>query len=728
MEVPGQMRPIHWCFVFMVCIGAAQVADDSVFAEEKRSQEIWEYSPYRVRVWLSVSPTLSMGPESIQELHRKIVDFADLHFGAACTVEVESTPDALFGSVLYRLDELTVEQLLARELIMVVGKSEEAKQAFLAMNPAPPEIPVDPNKPTKALGPKERQAQADLEALFASLQSVRTLDSAIERVQHVGVRPLQFSALQRDISPYQNEKKWADLQRIVQPFEGTNDEMQTQLGSGKLVAALIQKMDWDKFKKVSRQIPTRLPWQPEALLRENDKIFLASIDKVGEAIRIQVKELDSFVRRMGELSIVEVVHKYEIARSVAELAREAFTPVVRIEETDFKTALLRVRAAGLMMRDDHPLRVSTGDVLLPMIRRDDSNGNPIVLQTIPFTFVAITEQIDSISRFYGAIFSASRGSLTSAKNRRTQRVGLRIQPLHTHSDLKLAIRRNTGNVVSGAEIYRRTPGSEDLQFVGRTDWRGMLPIGIDDLPTIQYEPPADSKVLSIGKARQLTLAPVPAPEYRVPGVDELARVDGPATAEPTKMEPLAQETATAKPLSNEPTNEAVETDGPPKKAAKPAGFIKLHVPLYLYYVKNGETLLARLPIVDGLRQIEVAEMPDDRRRLEAEAFLKGLQGEMLDIVVRKKILEARVRDMIRKNKLDEAEKYLLELKRVKSYDRMSEQIEGIERRALTSERGAIVPMISKRIGSMLDTTRQLMQKYLQEPTVRTLEVEIANAK
>ncbi len=706
---------------FLSIMVSANVDARSLFA-----QEIWEYSPYRVKVWMSVSPSLSLSEESEREIHRQIAEYAEINFGATWSIQVESTPDALFGSVLTRLDEFTVEQLLSRELLLVVGKSDEAKEAFLKMNTPPPKPVEDPKKPPKKLSKADMEVLADIEAQSASLQSVRTLESAIARMKHIAIQPLQYSAMQRDIAPYLDRKQWSDFKDIVKPFEDSNDELLKQLASGETIAALIQKMDLEKFKKVARQIPARLPWQPEALLKENDKVFLASVDKIGESIRIQVKELDSFVRRMGEISSTNVVYKSEIPRAIAELAKEAFSPIVRIEETDLKTAVLRVKATGLLTKEDHPIRVYPGDVLLPIVRRDDSNGNPTVLQAIPFTFVAVTEKIDTISRLYGAIFTASRGSLSTAKNRRTQRVGLKLNPHYPDSSLKLAVQRTPGSSVVGAEIYRRTPGSDDLQMVGRTDWRGILPIGIKDLPTIQYEPPSESKTLAIANARKFSLDPVAPPEYKlidesVPGLSRNA----------SNAESLSAVKESNKPLRGQPppsSEKDTSASVPPPTPKKPKGFIKIGLPMYLYYVKNGDTLLARLPIVNGVKPMEQADLPDDRRRLETEAFLKGLQGEVLDLVIRRKILESRIKQEIRKKDMVKAENLLEELKRVKSFETMSEQIEAIQRRALSIERGTLLSGVTKKIDAMLDTTKQLMQKYLQDTLVRTLENEIAVGK
>ena len=61
--------------------------------------------------------------------------------------------------------------------------------------------------------------------------------------------------------------------------------------------------------------------------------------------------------------------------------------------------------------------------------------------------------------------------------------------------------------------------------------------------------------------------------------------------------------------------------------------------LRLIYVKNGSHLLARLPIVPGhLTQLSV-ELPSDDKRLEAEAFVKGMESTVMDLVARREIVE-----------------------------------------------------------------------------------------
>lgn len=755
------MRIIRAAFILwtFMCLGAIPV-----FAQVGK-EEVWEYSPYRVRVWVSISPSLGLSEASREDLYRRIRECSEVEFGATTTTEVGETPDALFGSVLYHLDDLTVEQLLSRELVLMLSKSDQAKDAFLEMQPKRPELELS-EEALKKLSKKELEeykAKQDAEARAASLNSIRTLDSVLDRIPKVAVQQLQFSALHRDMAPFfvdkdipvvaeqlaplvsrmetiktqiqelrtkgvtsnatsedgkklqqllgeearvgrdigvvkpilerkeRDVKNWGLLKEKASEYSDSWESLRQDLSTGKFYAALVPKTESARFKDVARSIPTRFPWQPEALLRDKDKIMLVSVERSGESIEIQVKELDAFVRRIGLMESLKVGNVDEIPQGVAYLERRCFTPMARIEDNDNKTAVVRVRAIGLATDENTPVRISKGDVLAPFVRRDDLNGNPTVLQGLAFTYIAVTEPIDS-ARYFGAIFASSRGALAAAKNRRTRRVALKIQPHFAASQLKLGVRMQANSVVPGAEVYLRTPGNEDLKMVGRTDWRGVIDITQTELPTIVYEQPSASSVPSIAKV-QMTVA---------------------------NAEPLPESEIAPPPETPEAKEEALRK----RREKPPTSTLQINIPLYLYYIKNGDTLLARLPIVTGYRELEKADLPDDRRRMQAEAFLKGLQGEVLDVVVRRKLLESRIGRKLDEGNLDEASLLVDELKKVKNYESMAAEMQTIQRRALATDGGPIPTPVAERIDKMIDTTRVLMQQYLQTDLVRELEVKL----
>jgi hypothetical protein len=361
-------------------------------------QTPWEYNPYRVNVWISVSPNVGWSEASELESHRTVLERLEAAFGGAWNARVQSTPDSLYGSVLYRIDELTVQQVLARELTMVVGTSDAAKAKFLVTNP-PPVVVLSPEEKAKR-EKMSKQALKDLEdaaARAASLNSVRTFESVLDRIDEINIMSLPYAGIQRDIEPFLNDPKWKKFSEKLRPYSGNLESIANDLEQGNIIAALVGKTEAGLIKESCRPIPARLPWQPESLLRDYDKIFLTSIDRVEEMYRVRVKELDSSIRRLGPLGTVMVSRREDIPIAIDHLLRRQFNPTVRIEENDNSTAIIRVRAAGLINRDQHPASFALGDVMVPYIRRDDSNGNPTFIQSLPFTYIVATEKIDQLS-------------------------------------------------------------------------------------------------------------------------------------------------------------------------------------------------------------------------------------------------------------------------------------------------------------------------------------------
>jgi len=143
------------------------------------AQDIWEYAPYRVSVWVTVAPSIGWTESSEREFHRKVQELCEVDFGGTWKIKSQSAPDSLYGSLLYRIDEMSIQQVLAREMILVVGKSEKAKAKFLELNPPPPPVVLTPAEEAKRKKMSKEQIQEleDAAARAASLNSVRTFDS-----------------------------------------------------------------------------------------------------------------------------------------------------------------------------------------------------------------------------------------------------------------------------------------------------------------------------------------------------------------------------------------------------------------------------------------------------------------------------------------------------------------------------------------------------------------------
>lgn len=113
------------------------------------------------------------------------------------------------------------------------------------------------------------------------------------------------------------------------------------------------------------------------------------------------------------------------------------------------------------------------------------------------------------------------------------------------------------------------------------------------------------------------------------------------------------------------------------------------MPLFLVlYVRNGGQLLSRLPIQIGAHEERVGNVRDDNRRLQAEAFVEAIQGNILELVAARELAAARTRKFIEEKKFDEALEQVDNIRRLTSPDELRDRLnaeqgriwEGVERR------------------------------------------------
>ncbi len=406
---------------------------------------------------------------------------------------------------------------------------------------------------------------------------------------------------------------------------------------------------------------------------------------------------------------------------------QAFSPIVRIEETTATSAIVRIRGAKLVKPEGSPIVPKIGDVFMPMVLRSERSGGDTNLQIVPWTYIALVEGDDV--RMRGAVFTGVQGGLTGRQNARIQRLGIQVKVAHPGTSVEFASQDLSNPnaavaAVPGVALYQRVPGAQPMDLIGRSDWRGRLRLPSVTSPEIEVEAVRPKPEIPAEAGNEPASSPSPSPPA-APGEstpkDVASEGDGKKATEataPNADDEDATKSAPAAAIAPPPVPEPPET---------PKLRVQLNVPLYLYYIKNGERILAKLPIVVGRLPLERAEVPDDSRRLEAESFLRGIESEIMDTVAKRKILEIRIKDRLAKQKPDDAKKFLEELRKLKNYQDMSESLQNVQRRLQAGDRGPIAPMTQKRIDQLFVNSRQMMQKYLQDSQVRDLEVKVAEA-
>lgn len=728
-----------------------------------QAQEIWEFSPYRVRIWLSIDPALAISPEGTKKLENDLLQQLDLVFGPTWETQLDAAPAWLRYSITHDLERLQASILSTGDFVMIVGKKNEVTDGVRSLESfvekgldvmvqrksydnAMERLIPDPTatsftrlrdllkpEPKTSFQLLEGIAKEEIEAALisktdmqlraeqvrlitsigdfalvvprknAKTENVENLDAFNELKIPVAVPQDNFEMLSKRLK----EDSITRLKALLRPTDKTTAQLASEVATGQIAAAIVMKDDFARQTENTRNIVVKFSDQSDAFLDRHDKLFFAGLKLSANGPVFQVRELDCPTRRLSNIYTRNLYHPTQLlAAPMAGLIRDCFTPIARIEESSTTTVKMRGRAAGLVTADTHPALLQPGDVLQAVIRRNDRNGQPSLLETVPWTFIVATDvQREHIDGF---VFTGIRGGLEGRRNSRTQRLAMVVKPQGTKTDLYVVTQNAKDKPLAATQIFERLPGGDKSNPIGRTDWRGVLKL------TNPKEPPVATVRMPIAK---------PAPE-----TTETDSADtNPTSANPTDSD--TAKTDNSGDTAAAPPGQAAESSEP-KAPAKPEEEVKsitLRAPLMIYYVKNGETLLARLPVVIGLSPEVTAEVPDDSRRLQAEGFLKGLQSEVVDVVAARQVGAARVRLRIDERKFDLATQMLDELRQVKDYEKLARELDDIQRKVLDPAGGVITPVAQMRIEKMFQQTRELLQKYLQNDLVKKVEKELEAA-
>ncbi|MGN6544518.1 MAG: hypothetical protein ACTHK7_05685, partial [Aureliella sp.] len=276
--------------------------------------------------------------------------------------------------------------------------------------------------------------------------------------------------------------------------------------------------------------------------------------------------------------------------------------------------------------------------------------------------------------------------------------------------------------------------TEELRFIGHTDWRGV--IRIERPEQLGGVLPEAERLKRVAARKAAAEAAALAAEARTkkakPSKTDEAEEDkrGPSSDEaessPKLSEPVPGAEASASAASAPSAPSAAEPAAVESDPA--AGSVPLRQPLVLLYVKSGDTVMARLPLVPGLNEVDMADLPSDARRLEAEAMLRGFQGEILDLIAKRALLSARVSRLLSDKEFSKAQEVIGEVRRLPDYKTLSDELDGMQRRLL-DESEEPIPMVAKsRIDRMTQTTRDMLQKYLENDLVQKLTRDMEKAK
>ena len=641
-------------------------------AAAQEAVKVWEFSAYEVEVWCALDANLDVCELAKSQFARALSDDLDRMFQAAWRTQVKLTEPELRSRLARNIDTLTLDDFAREELVLIVSR--------------------DP----------------------ALTSSVRTLENAVEKFTEFSILPEHKTKIETEAAKaaFDPTSTVAAMISKLKAIDGGMAAITAGLEAKTIQAALVPRSATKAIEKLSRQVSLLLPWQTESLLRQHDKIFMLHIGRNGDGYYVKARELDCGLQFLGPTIHRETSSWSFMSRIATAAIASAFAPIARVENAASKSANLRLKAGGLILTDDNPALVRPGDLMQPVVRRDGSNGLPILIEPLPWTYAAITES-DGIKMIANVYAYSGGPGLQGRNNRRTQRLLLRVRPNYAETEVLVTV-RSTSRPQGGCAVYQRDLQTEKFTLLGKTDWRGRF--------TLQL-PSSNGSILP-----EALRAAKAASEKTAKEAAELAAAATTSTAAPSAES--GSDAAQADQANASPKTIAPLPTTPEPAPTEPIDYekhlIALRQPLVQLYVKSGDVVLARLPVVPGISPLEVAELADDSRRLEAEAFVRGFQGEVLDLIGLRTLLSTRVRKLVQQNKKTEAEKVMSELRTLKDYSAMVETLDKLQRKLLDDSLGPVSMGAKARIDKMLQTTREMMQKFLQNNLVRDAETVVAN--
>jgi hypothetical protein len=141
------------------------------------------------------------------------------------------------------------------------------------------------------------------------------------------------------------------------------------------------------------------------------------------------------------------------------------------------------------------------------------------------------------------------------------------------------------------------------------------------------------------------------------------------------------------------------------------------------FIKNGGHMLARLPVVPGLVPEVDIPLPDDDARLAAETQLSALREDLIDVVARRNILMARVRQKIKDKDFEGAEKLLAEINKLPGRSQFNLELTSAARRMRSND-----PQIQRRIDHLFEGTQAALTQYLDTRPISELSAELRAAQ
>ncbi len=662
--------------------------------EASRAEEVWEFSPYRVHVWLTLGESPQLTPRLEAEIAERLINQAYLVDPSSWRLTVGRPHLKLRGDCLTAIEKMTFRDVEAADLVLVTRR---------------PDPPADSEADGGAAGDKSPDAEAtDAAAAAHPIQQLADLAKPNLKIGLCDPESL-LGRVTKEL--LEKHELWDKVQDNLAASPSTGQPLVDQVLDGSLDGAIVYNLYiHDSADKLN---VTPLPSDGDSRsLLANDKLMLVAVDVAEGSFRVRARELDCRTQHWG----FTVERRTQQLETVPDIAFEALTSAFRtallIDKVRGKDVELRLRAGGLLF----------GSTYAGIDRKFEEYGGKVaeighLMPGGPAERAGI--QVGDIVTKYNGEELSDFASLTSRLRRETP--GNRVVWEVARGREKLSVEV----IVAGRSPAWVATGSLMQPIIRRNDRYGELrPDGIEVVEWTFLS--ADQQRGSIYDCTIHSAMRTPISGRSSQKIEKYALAVTPP-GDATRLV-LRTQGAPDKPLAGYEIHAryADSTDSELLGRTDLFGAITIEQgsqPLRLLFVKSGSQLLARLPMIPGLMAEQSVDLRSDDHRLGVEAVVSGLKNEFMDLVARRHVLAARVRLRIADGEFDKAKELIKQLRELTPKDRFEQRLIQDKLRMSTSDE-----RMQAKIDQLFGEIQTLLPEHLDPQLPGTLETELAAAR
>jgi len=402
-------------------------------ASELEIEVPWDFSPYKVQIWIASDDLLV----NADRLRSPLSDFLDRDFSAIWRLSIDDAPPAIQNVARRGLDSITYHSITSADPVIALKRDH-----------------VD--------SPRIRFATDVATYVKKCYSTPGRIEETLNRGEAVGNKTLNGAA------------------KTLQAIDGDALDVLEKWADPEVEALLINRGMANTLKQPQAKLISLPIGQLVAeTIDSSDKVFIVHVETASFPWVVSVVELDCLMRNFSVVHRRTVTSPTLLVSVMGQAITEVFAPLVRIEDAGAKNAKGLVRAFGLITAEKSPALVAKDDFFVPMTRKNDRNGDPVQIGPLDWAYLHVKE-VDG-AKLEMDYHAGKSGGLQGRQNKRTFRTATRVRPVDDATTIRLHAQRNPGAPLVGYEIYERGLSSTEMQFVGRTDWDGRITIPKSDL-------------------------------------------------------------------------------------------------------------------------------------------------------------------------------------------------------------------------------------------------------